>query len=169
MAAKKYSLEEARELWRQEPDDNVIFKAATEDIEEYSPEIQAVIKEEAERRRRLNETVEEGYRKSGKQCARTIAEYKKKANIGIALAIITAVVLGFIAYRVGAPNKALDIIFVLPMFLFIYGLCCYAKGKGYHGAWGLLGLFTLIGLIILVCLPDRHKSIKQKPKDEQKE
>jgi cation transport ATPase len=73
LAAKKYSLEEARELWRQEPDDNVIFKAVTENIEEYPPEIQAVIKEEAERRRRLNETVEEGYRKSGKQRARTIA------------------------------------------------------------------------------------------------
>jgi len=58
------SIQEIKELWRQEPDDNAVFKAATEDIEEYSPEIQAVIKEEAERRRKLNKTAEEGHRKS---------------------------------------------------------------------------------------------------------
>ena len=50
MAAKKYNLEEAKELWRQEPDDNNVFRAAAEDIEEYPPEVQAVIKEEAKRR-----------------------------------------------------------------------------------------------------------------------
>lgn len=64
MAVKKYNLEKTRELWRQEPDDNAVFKAATEDIEEYPPEIQSVIKEEAERRRKINETAEEGQRKS---------------------------------------------------------------------------------------------------------
>lgn len=64
MAVKKNNLEKTRELWRQEPDDNAIFKAATEDIEEYTPEIQAVIKEEAERRRKINEKAEEGQRKS---------------------------------------------------------------------------------------------------------
>lgn len=50
LAAKKYNLEEAEQLWRQEPDDNKVFRAATEDIEEYPREIQAVIKEEAKRR-----------------------------------------------------------------------------------------------------------------------
>ena len=58
------SIQEVKESWRQEPDDNAVFKAATEDIEEYPPEIQAVIKEEAERRRRLNETAEESRKKS---------------------------------------------------------------------------------------------------------
>ncbi len=58
------SIQEVKELWRQEPDDNAVFKAATDDIEEYPPEIQAVIKEEAERRRRLIETAEEDRKKS---------------------------------------------------------------------------------------------------------
>ena len=95
-----------------------------------------------------------------------IAEYKKKANIGIGLAILTTAVLVFIAVLTRGISEETDSllkdIFVLPVFPFIYGLCCYAKGKGYHGAWGLLGVFTLIGLIILVCFPDRHKSIREK-------
>lgn len=55
MAATKYNLERAKELWRQEPNDNAVFKAEIEDIEEYPPEIQNVIREEAERRRKLIE------------------------------------------------------------------------------------------------------------------
>ena len=51
MASKKYNLEEVEELWHQEPDDNKVFRTATEDTEEYPPEVQAVIKEEAKRRR----------------------------------------------------------------------------------------------------------------------
>ena len=48
----KYDLEKVKELWEQEPDDNRVFRAATEDIEEYPPEVQAIIKEEAKRRRK---------------------------------------------------------------------------------------------------------------------
>jgi len=50
MTKKQYNLEEIRKLWQQEPDDNRLFRAATEDIEEYPPEIQTIIKEEAVRR-----------------------------------------------------------------------------------------------------------------------
>lgn len=64
MGEKKYNLEEAIELWRREPDDNVVFKAATEDIEEYPLAIQAIIKEEVKHRRKINEKAEEGQRKS---------------------------------------------------------------------------------------------------------
>lgn len=59
MAAIKYNLERARKLWRQEPNDNAVFKAEIEDIEEYPPEIQNVIREEAERRRKLIEAAKE--------------------------------------------------------------------------------------------------------------
>lgn len=51
MTWKNYNTEEVKELWKQEPDDNIVFRAATEDIEEYPQEIQSIIKEEAERRR----------------------------------------------------------------------------------------------------------------------
>jgi hypothetical protein len=98
-----------------------------------------------------------------------LPEYKKKTNIGIGLGIITFVVCVLLVTLVSDTSKEAatalgGTIGPLSSLLLIYGFCCYAKGKGYHGAWGLLGLLTIIGLIILVCFPDRHK-----PKDEQKE
>ena len=51
MAEKNYNIEEVKELWKKEPDDSIVFKAATEDIDEYPLEIQSIIKEEADRRR----------------------------------------------------------------------------------------------------------------------
>lgn len=50
---KHYDLEEVRKLWQQEPNDKNVFKAANQDIDEYPPEIQNIIKEEAERRRTI--------------------------------------------------------------------------------------------------------------------
>ncbi len=40
--------------------------------------------------------------------------------------------------------------------VFIWGCWSFAKAKGYPGAVGLLGFFSLIGLIILFVLPDRR-------------
>ena len=41
--------------------------------------------------------------------------------------------------------------------LLIVGLSYYAAAKG-HSRWaGLLGLLSIIGLIVLAVLPDRHK------------
>ena len=100
-----------------------------------------------------------------------LAEYKKKANTVIGLAIVTMIVLGLIAALTagtsGRTHYILEDILILSMLPFIYGLCCYAKGKGYHGAWGLLGLLTIIGIIILVCFPDRHKSTKENQRTSQ--
>ena len=39
----------------------------------------------------------------------------------------------------------------------IVGCCYYSKAKGHHSLWGLLGLLSIIGLIILVCFSDRNK------------
>ena len=56
-----------------------------------------------------------------------IAEYKKKANIGIGLAILITAVLIILAVLVSGISEETDSIlkdiFVLPVFLFIYGLC----------------------------------------------
>jgi len=38
--------------------------------------------------------------------------------------------------------------------LLIFGLAFYAKAKGRHPAWGLMGLLSLIGIIVLGCLKD---------------
>jgi hypothetical protein len=41
--------------------------------------------------------------------------------------------------------------------LLIIGLAFYARAKGHSGSWGLMGLLSFIGLIVLACLPDRLK------------
>jgi hypothetical protein len=97
-----------------------------------------------------------------------LAEYKKKTNIGISLAIAVWILGGILIVLLGEESEeSMNAVGGLGIIPFVYGLCCYAKGKGYHGAWGLVGLLTIIGLIILVCFPDRHKSVKQKPNDLQ--
>ncbi len=91
-----------------------------------------------------------------------LAEYKKKTNIAIGLAIVAFLVGCLLSGAIEEDVPALQGVFGLAVIpLFIYGCCCYAKGKGYHGAWGLLGVFCPFGLIILVCFPDRHKTTKK--------
>lgn len=40
---------------------------------------------------------------------------------------------------------------------FIIGCYYYAKGKCRSGYWCLLGLLSIVGLVILVCLKDRSR------------
>ena len=81
-----------------------------------------------------------------------LQEYKSKTNLFILLGIIVQVVGVIVGLDIGL------LIRVAGSVLFIIGCCYYAKGKGYHGAWGLLGLLSLIGLIVLVCMRDKHKA-----------
>lgn len=77
---------------------------------------------------------------------------KSKTNIGILLGIIVMAVGVF-----GRIPHAGWIFNLAGTILFIWGCSWYARGKGYHGAMGFLGLLNILGLIILACLPDKHK------------
>lgn len=50
-----------------------------------------------------------------------------------------------------------ELVLLLGAVMLIVGLAYYAKGKGYHPAWGLLGLLSLIGFIVLGVMPDRQR------------
>ena len=77
---------------------------------------------------------------------------KSKTNIGI-LVGMAVILVGIIAK---IPHT--DWIFnLIGTVFFIWGCSWYAKGKGYHGAMGFLGLLNILGLIILACIPDKHK------------
>ncbi len=77
---------------------------------------------------------------------------------GIALQIV-----GNLLFRSGNPatldpTKLLGLaILLLGTVLLIFGLSLYARAKGHNGWWGLTGLLSIIGLIVLACLPDRRK------------
>lgn len=47
--------------------------------------------------------------------------------------------------------------------LWIWGLRHYAMSKGYHPAWGFLGLLSIIGLLILVVLPNKYVVAADEP------
>jgi len=86
-----------------------------------------------------------------------LAEYKTRTNLGVGLGLL-AQIIGRMAIVSESGDVMLGVILSLAgAVLFIWGCCAYAKGKGYHGAWGLLGLLSCIGLLILVCLTDKYK------------
>ena len=41
------------------------------------------------------------------------------------------------------------------------GLAYYAKAKGHSGWWGLCGLLSWLGIIVLIVLKDRHETAKE--------
>ncbi|MBI3652683.1 MAG: hypothetical protein HY231_16800 [Acidobacteria bacterium] len=59
----------------------------------------------------------------------------------------------------------LSIVFAfLSAFSLIYGSRIYAHGKGYHNLVGYLGLLGFFGIIILLLLQDKTKTLAIKPK-----
>ena len=98
-----------------------------------------------------------------------IAKYNKKSlTLGIPglLIQITCILLNnMLAAKAKndgiAPSAGLALLLSLGAFvgviLLIIGLCFYAKAKGYSPVWGLLGLLSCIGLLILAVMPDKTK------------
>ena len=116
LAVKKYNLEEVEELWRHEPDSNKVFRAATEDIDEYPPEIQAVIKEEAERRR------------EAKPQRNTIPK-QKKVKVYRVLGRILSIygIIGYIAYVLKKIVEVATIAAIIDaLFMFVFNIFLWA-------------------------------------------
>lgn len=92
-----------------------------------------------------------------------LAEYKKKTYIGIGIAFAVWVLGGILIGYLGESLTEDDArpILTLGIIPFVYGIWAYAKGKGYHGGWGLLGGFFPFFLIILFFFPDKHKTVKK--------
>lgn len=86
-----------------------------------------------------------------------IAEYKTKTNIGVGIGFLLQIFGRSLASIGGTGGGVGVLIQLFSAILFIWGCCMYAKGKGYHPAWGLLGFLSIIGLIVLVCFKDKHK------------
>ncbi len=91
-----------------------------------------------------------------------LAEYKKRADIGMGLGFLLWIVLPICgAVLLKSQQLPSYFWFLFPalfcggIFLFIWGCTCYAKGKGYGRPVGLLGFLNLIGLLILLSLPEK--------------
>jgi hypothetical protein len=84
---------------------------------------------------------------------------KKSVYIGISSGFILQIVGIFVKSPIGiSMNDALSaILFISGYFLLIWSCWLYAREKGYSGAWRLLGLFGLLGFVILFFLKDKSK------------
>jgi TRAP-type C4-dicarboxylate transport system permease small subunit len=89
-----------------------------------------------------------------------LPEKKTNTNIGVGIGLLLQVIGRVLAAFVGGPVGILGVILALAgLILFIWGCMNYAEGKGYSKWLGLLGLLSCIGLLVLVVLPDKNKTV----------
>ncbi len=82
---------------------------------------------------------------------------KKSVYIGISSGFILQIVGIFVESPIGMNDALSAILFISGYFLLIWSCWLYAREKGYSGAWRLLGLFSLLGFVILFFLKDKSK------------
>lgn len=86
--------------------------------------------------------------------------YRKNTSIGVGLGFLlltTGNLLPILFSIESESNMFGGVLSIVGICIFIWGCASYAIGKGHHGAWGLVGILSFIGLIILAYLPDKHK------------
>lgn len=99
-----------------------------------------------------------------------IEEQRKKKNLFVAVGL-AGLVGGLVVQLSGEKGSApyiLGFLIRLAGFgAFLYGCICYARAKGRHWAWGLLGFFNLFGLAALwLLLKDKSAELPEPSTDE---
>jgi hypothetical protein len=83
--------------------------------------------------------------------------YRFRTNIGISIGLILQFTGAVLSASEWAPVG--PILELAGVFILIYGCAQYSKGKG-HSKWlGVLGLFSTLGVLILMILSDKHKDV----------
>jgi hypothetical protein len=85
-----------------------------------------------------------------------LPQYKTNTNLGVGLGWVVMIAGNLLTRNSPLPWPGI-VIFALGFAAFIWGCVQYAKGKGHSGYWGALGVLWIVGLLVLVFLPDRHK------------
>ncbi len=99
-----------------------------------------------------------------------IPQYNKKSLWfglpGFVLQFACKMPIGLADLGHGSPDWVLtvcEIGYWVGTALLIVGLGYYAKSKGRDPGWGLVGLFSIIGLLVLICLKDQTKTPEKPP------
>ena len=85
-----------------------------------------------------------------------LPEYKSNTNLGVGVGWVVMIVGNLLVRNSPLPWLGI-VVLALGFAAFIWGCVQYAKGKGHSGYWGALGVLWLLGLLVLLFLPDRHK------------
>lgn len=89
-------------------------------------------------------------------------KYRKNTYIGIGLGGVVSALSGAIIKGFGEKMSVGGIILFTILSLggagfYLWGCCSWAKGKGYQVFYGfLLGILNILGLLILLLLPDKY-------------
>ena len=88
-----------------------------------------------------------------------LKEYKRDTNIGVGLGWIVIALSNYVirSNAFGGPMVGY-VVLLTGIGLFLWGCGQYAQGKGYSWYWGALGLLYILGLLVLVLMPDRYKA-----------
>ena len=90
-----------------------------------------------------------------------LKEYQSKTNLGVGIGILAQAIAKFALIPKGGAMEVVGWVVLLGgLAVFIWGCCAYMKGKGYHPAFGVLGILSLLGLIVMIVFPDKHKQPK---------
>lgn len=71
--------------------------------------------------------------------------------------------VGFVLQTTGRLNKE-PILYIIGTIILVVGLVIYSKAKGRNPTWGLMGLFSLLGIIILIFLKSKKSGGETKRK-----
>ncbi len=86
-----------------------------------------------------------------------LAGTKGQTNTRLAVGFVLLIV-GQATSNAGSGVVILSVLATIAgLVLWVMGCASYARGKGYHPALGFLGLFSLIGLLVLFFFPDKYK------------
>jgi hypothetical protein len=88
-----------------------------------------------------------------------LQEYKTKTNIGVGLGLALQIVGNVMVDGSEQAGLILGLVAMLAgVAIFIWGCMSYSRGKGQSLYLGFLGLLSIVGLVVLVLLPDKHKA-----------
>jgi len=90
-----------------------------------------------------------------------IQKYRKNSDINISIAIL----LMFLGFYLN--NTFGWFLLGISLILFIWALCMYAIAKGYKWYIGIVAsVFSVLGLLILILLPDKYKQDRSSEEDK---
>ncbi len=89
-----------------------------------------------------------------------LPDKKRKTNIGIGVGIILQLSRFILVRQHIIPPDLGLVIWVFGVVFFVWGCMNYAEGKGASKWFGLFGILSLVGLLVLLLIPDRHQNEK---------
>ena len=91
-----------------------------------------------------------------------LPEYKRRTNWGVGVGWTVGVIGGLMNFQGGNWVLLGTPLYFVGSIIFMYGVVAYIQGKGHSTRWLLILFLNIIGIIVIVLLPDRYKDFEKK-------